>query len=315
LLAPPFGATAAAAPAKAWPNKLIKLVIPFPAGGPPDVLARVVAQALSVRLGQTVIVENRQGAGTSIAAKAVATAPADGHTLLMAGQSLAYLHLLYPNLGFDPTRAFVPVATLVEWSHVMVVGRGVRVATVNELVAHAKANPGKLTFGFGLGTTPHILGEYFKAAAGVDITSVPYRGGEQARTDLIAGRIDINFGPPSFVVDMIEQKQVRALAITGPNRDPGLPDVPTMAESGYPQIGFDPDAWQAILVPAGTPADVVGKLNAAVNESLQSSDVKAALARLGFKAVITSPGQFAEFFAAEIRKWPAIIKAAHIQPE
>ena len=165
--------------AQTYPDRIIKIVVPFVPGSPVDVLARVVSQQLGTHLGQSIIIENRPGAGTSTATKQVAAAAPDGYTLLMSGQTLAYLGLFYPDLGFDPLKAFAPVATLAGWSHVMVVNPQVPAKTLQELVAYAKTNPGKLTFGFGLGTSPQILGEYFKIVAGLDITSVPYKGGEQ----------------------------------------------------------------------------------------------------------------------------------------
>jgi len=301
--------------AQTYPDKPIKLVVPFVPGSPVDVLGRVVSQQLGVRLGQSVVVDNRPGGGTSTATKAVAAAPADGYTLLMSGQTLAYLGLFYPDLGFDPMKAFAPVATLAGWSHVLVVTPSVPARTLAELVAHAKANPGKLTLGFGLGTSPQILGEYLKVVAGLDLVSVPYRGGEQVRVDLLGGRIHVNFAPVSNVLAMIREGQIRPLAVTGAARDPNLPDVPTMAESGYPQIGFHPDVWQAFVAPAATPSAVISKLNAEVNETLKSTEVKANLDRLGFDPMIMSPQEFAAFLAAQAQKWPPVIKAANIQPQ
>ena len=300
------------AQAQNYPDRVIKAVVPYIPGSPVDVLARIVAQHLGTRLGQNVIVENRPGAGTTLGMKAVIGAPPDGYTLLVAGQALAYAGLLYPDLGFDPATAFAPVATLAGWSHVLVVRQGLPVKTVAELVAHAKANPGRLTFGYGLGTSPQIVGDYFKVIAGLDLTNVPYRGGEQVRVDLLGGRIDINFAPVSNVIGMIQEGKVRPLAVTSRERDPNLPDVPTMIESGYPQVGFDPDVWQAVVAPPGTPAGVIAILNAEINESLRSSEVNSTLARLGFGRVIGTPQEFASFVAAQAQKWPAIIKAAGV---
>jgi len=303
------------ASAQSYPEKPIKLVVPFVPGSPVDVLGRVVSQQLGTRLGQSVVVDNRPGGGTSTATKAVAAAPADGYTLLMSGQTLAYLGLFYPDLGFDPIKSFAPVATLAGWSHVLVVTPSVPARTVAELVAHAKANPAKLTLGFGLGTSPQILGEYLKVVAGLDLVSVPYRGGEQVRVDLLGGRIHINFAPVSNVLAMIRERQIRPLAVTGAARDPNLPDVPTMTESGYPQIGFHPDVWQAFVAPAATPSAVINRLNAEVNETLKSTEVKVNLDRLGFDPMIMSPQEFAAFLAGQAQKWPPVIKAANIQPQ
>jgi tripartite-type tricarboxylate transporter receptor subunit TctC len=186
---------------------------------------------------------------------------------------------------------------------------------VAELVAHAKANPGKLTFGFGLATAPQIVGDYFKAVAGLDITDVPYRGGEQVRIDLLGGRIDINFAPVSNVIGMIQEGRIRPLAVTSPKRDPSLPDVPTMIESGYPEVGFDPDVWQAIVAPPGTPSQVINKLNVEINETLKLPEVLATLAKLGFNPMGGSPQELATFLAAQAQKWPPVLKAAHVQPQ
>jgi tripartite-type tricarboxylate transporter receptor subunit TctC len=303
------------AQAQNYPDKLIKLIIPYVPGSPVDVLGRVITQQLSTRLGQNVIIENRPGGGTGIATKAVAAASPDGYTLLMSGQALAYVGVINPDLGLDPLKAFAPVATLAGWSHVLVVAADVPAKTVAELVAYAKANPGKLTFGFGLGTAPQIIGEYFKAVAGIDVVSVPYRGGEQVRIDLLGGRIHINFAPVSNVLAMIQQGQIRALAVTSATRDANLPDVPTMTESGYPQVGFHPDVWQGIVAPAGTPDAVVNRLNAEINESIKSADVLAALAKLGFNPMTGSPQEFKTFLAAQIAKWPPVLKAANVQPQ
>jgi tripartite-type tricarboxylate transporter receptor subunit TctC len=301
--------------AQTYPDRLIRMVVPYVPGSPVDALARVVSQNMGTRLGQNVVIENRPGAGTSTGTKAVAAAAPDGYTLLVSGQALAYVAILYPDIGIDPAKALAPVATLAGWSHVMVVNPNVPAKTVQELVAYAKANPGKLKFGFGSGTSPQIVGEYFKSVAGVDITSVPYRGGEQGRIDLLGGRIDVNFAPVSNVIAMIQEGKVRPLAVTSEARDPKLPDVPTMRESGYPQVGFDPDVWQGVVVPAGTPAPVIAKLNGVINDSLRAPDVVAVLDRLGFNPLIKSPEGFATFLAAHMAKWPAIIKAANIQAQ
>jgi tripartite-type tricarboxylate transporter receptor subunit TctC len=209
--------------AQTYPDKPIKLVIPFVPGSPVDVLGRVVSQQLGARLGQSVVVDNRPGGGTSTATKAAVAAPADGYTLLMSGQTLAYLGLFYPDLGFDPMKAFAPVATLAGWSHVLVVTPSVPARTLAELVAHAKANPGKLTLGFGLGTSPQILGEYLVGRRRPRSRQCPYRGGEQVRIDLLGGRIHVTFAPVSNVLAMIREGQIRPLAVTGAARDPTCP--------------------------------------------------------------------------------------------
>jgi tripartite-type tricarboxylate transporter receptor subunit TctC len=303
-------APATTAKAQPYPDRAIKLVVPFVPGSPVDVLARVVAQQMTVRLGQSVVVENRPGAGTSTATKQVQSSPPDGYTLLMMGQNLVYVGLLYPDIGFDPLASFTPVATLAGWSHVMVVANNVPAKSVGELVAHARANPGKLTFGYGLGTSPQIVGKSFELAAGLDLINVPYKGGEQVRVDLLGGRIHINFSPVANALSIIQEGKVRALAVTSANRDPDLPDVPTFKEIGFPTVGFDPDVWQAIVAPLGTPAPIVNKLNTEINAALRSAEVRATFKKLRYDPMINSPEQFAKFFAMQSKLWPPIIKAA-----
>ena len=304
-----------AARAQDYPAQTIKLIVPFLAGGPVDALARVVSQHLQSRLGQNVIVENRSGGGTTIGAKAVASAPPDGYTLLVVGPNIAYYPVLFPSLDFDPAKALTPVATLVTWSHLIAVAPSVPANTIPEFVTYAKANPGKLAFGFGLATMPHIIGETFKQAAGIDIIDVPYRGGEQARADLLGGRVHINIAPVPQLLQLIRDGKIRALAYTGPQRSPDLPDVPTMIESGYPQVGFNPDVWMGILAPAGTPTAIVDKLNREVNAMLKSDEMAPALKRFGYEAKITTPVEFEVFFAAELRKWPPILEATGLKPQ
>jgi tripartite-type tricarboxylate transporter receptor subunit TctC len=301
--------------AQNYPTQTVKVIVPFVPGGPVDALARVVVQHLQGRLGQNVIIENRSGGGTSIGAKAVATAEPDGYTLLFVGPNLTYYPVLFPNLDFDPAKGLIPVATAVTWSHVLAVAPSVPANTIGELEAYAKANPGKLAFGYGLGTMPHILGETFRQAAHIDIVSVPYRGGEGARADLLGGRIHINIAPASQMMPLIRDGKIRPLAYTGPRRNPDLPDVPTMTESGLPQVGFNPDVWMGIFAPAGTPQAIVDRINRDVNEVLKSADMAPALKRFGYEAKISTPAEFAQFFAAELRKWPPLLRAAGLQPQ
>jgi len=303
----------APAQAQQYPDRVIKLVVPFVPGSPVDVLARVVSLQMTTRLGQNVVIENRPGAGTSTATKQVQSSPPDGYTLLMSGQNMTYVGLLYPDIGFNPVKSFVPVATLAGWSHVMLVANNVPAKSVKELVAYAKANPGKVTFGYGLGTSPQIVGKSFELTAGLDLINVPYKGGEQVRVDLIGGRIHINFAPVSNALQMIQEGKVRALAVTSSTRDPELPDVPTFKESGFPDVGFDPDVWQAIVAPLGTPAPIVNKLNAEINAALRSDEVQATFKKLRFQPMINSPEQFGKFLTVQAERWPPIIKAAGLK--
>ncbi|MCC6779127.1 MAG: tripartite tricarboxylate transporter substrate binding protein [Hyphomicrobiales bacterium] len=299
----------------AYPSQTIKLIVPFSPGGPIDSLGRVVVQHLQGRLNQTIVIENRTGGGTTIGAKAAAAAPPDGHTLVLMGPNLAYYPVLFPDLDLDPLKSFVPIATAVTWSHVVAVAPSVPAKNAPELVAYAKANPGKLVFGFGLATMPHILGEIFRQAAGVDIVSLPYRGGEQARADLMGGRVHINIAPVPQVLALIREGLLRPIGYTGPRRSPDLPDVPTMMESGYPQVGFNPDVWMGFLAPAGTPAAVVDRLNREISAVITSAEMAPTLERFGYEAKVTTPAEFATFFAQEMRKWPPILRAAGLKPQ
>jgi tripartite-type tricarboxylate transporter receptor subunit TctC len=306
---------AGAAQAQNYPTQNIKLVVPFVPGGPVDALARVVAQPLQARLGQTIIIENRAGGGTTIGVKTVATAEPDGYTLLIVGPNLTYYPVLFPKLDFDPQKSLAAVATVVTWSHVFAVAPSLPVKTAQELVAHAKANPGKLAFGYGQATMPHILGEAFIQATGVDIVRVPYRGGEGARADLLGGRIHLNVAPVPQLVPLVREGKIRPIAYTGAKRSPDLPDVPTMIESGYPKVGFHPDVWMGIFAPAGTPQTIVDKLNAAINDTLKSDEMAPALKRFGYEAKIMTPAEFAAFFASELKKWPPRLIAAGLKAQ
>ena len=317
ILALLAGAALGLAPAQAqqYPDRVIKLVVPFVPGSPVDVLARVVSQQMTTRLGQSVVIENRPGAGTSAATRQVQASPPDGYTLLMSGQNLAYVGLLYPDIGFDPVKSFTPVATLAGWSHVLLVANNVPAKSVKELVAYAKANPGKVTFGYGLGTSPQIVGKSFELAAGLDLINVPYKGGEQVRIDLLGGRIHINFAPVSNASAMIQEGRVRALAVTSATRDPELPEVPTFKEQGFPDVGFDPDVWQAIIAPLGTPAPVVNKLNAEINRGLADPKIKQRFDEMGVLILRGSPEDFGKMIADETAKWGKAVKFANVSED
>jgi len=306
-----FLALATPASAQTYPTKPIRLIVPFTPGSPVDASARVVAKEMQARLGQTIVLDNRPGAGTTLGAKAAAAAEPDGYTLLYI--SNGHVFGLYSDPGYDTVKSFAPIATVAGWSQLLVVESSVPAKTVSELVSYAKANPGKVTFGFGLGTPPQIMGEYLKALTGADIVSVPYRGGIQAITDMLGGRIHMYFGPVVNLLPHIRAGKVRPLATTSATRHPELPEVPTVAESGFPQLELN--AWTGILAPAGTPAAVVATLSAAVNDSLKSAELQMAFAGMSFETKVTSPTQFATFFAAEAQRWPPIIKAAGIKPE
>jgi tripartite-type tricarboxylate transporter receptor subunit TctC len=303
------------AAAQNYPDHVIKVIVPFVPGSPVDAAARVITQHIQNRLGQNMVIENKPGGGTTIGTKAVMATPADGYTLLFIGPNLAYTPVLYPSMNFDPLKSLTPVASVVSYSHVMVVAPAVPAKTVKELVGHIKANPGKVTFGYGLATTPHMLAETFRRVAGADFAGIPYRGGEQARADLLGGRIDINMAPISNLIAIIQDGRARPIAYTGLKRSPDLPDVPTMTEAGYPEVGYHPDVWLGFLGPLGTPDPVVRRINAAVGEALASEEMKPVLRKLGFDPMPSTPEQFAAFIDKEVRKWPPILQAAGLKAE
>jgi len=299
--------------AQTYPTKPIKMIVPYTPGSPVDVLARVVTQHLSARLNQTIVIDNRPGAGTTIGTKAAASAEPDGYTLLIAATSFIISSSLYPNLDYDPIKSFAPVGMLAISPQIMVLAPSVTAKNVAEFTAYAKANPGKLNFGFGLGTLPQILGESFKALTGADIVSIPYKGGAQAVTDMLGGRIHMNFGTMATLLPLIQQGKVRALAVTTETRVKELPDVPTMIESGLPQLALTFSA--GLLAPAGAPAPILEKLNTELNQALKSPEMNESFAKLGFESRPWSTAQYGAYLEDEMRKWPPIVKASGVKPE
>jgi tripartite-type tricarboxylate transporter receptor subunit TctC len=279
-------------------------------------MARLVADRLSAELGQPAVVEHRPGgAGGSIGAKSVAAADPDGYTLLVAlVGTITIAPALYKNVGYDSVTSFAPVALISVGPQIVTVNPAIPARSLPELVAYAKSNPGKLTFASpGVGTQPHLLGAIFKSAAGVDILHVPYRGSAPAITDLLAGQVQMMIDTTSVLMPHIEAGKVIPLAVTTETRHPQLPAVPTVAEAGLPQLTAS--VWSGIVAPAGTPAAVVAKLNATINEGLTSPEIKAALANLGLEPKPLSPQAFAAFVAAEAAKWAEVVKANGIKVE
>jgi tripartite-type tricarboxylate transporter receptor subunit TctC len=301
------------ASAEPYPSRVIKFIVPLAAGSPIDVIARLLAPALSARLGQPVVVEDRPGGGTTIGTKAVAAAAPDGYTLLFASASITIGPALTRNLGYDPVKDFAAVATVGSGSWVLVVAPSVPVTSVKELIAYAKANPRKLNWGFGRHAGPHLLGELFLLATGIEVNRVPYRSGAQALPDMLGGRVDMNFGTIDNLMPLIREGKLRALAVTSERRDRDLPDVPTMIECELPRLtrGF----WTGLLAPAGTPAAIVGRLNAEVNASLATTELQAGLMNVGVVPKAGSPRDFAAQMTDEIEAWKAAAKSAGIEPE
>ena len=304
---------AGASSAPTYPSKPIKFVVPLLAGGPPDAMARLTAPALSSRLGQTVIVENRAGGGSTIGTRAVATAAADGYTLLFAGANHTLGPAVTKNLGYDPIKDFTAIGTVGGGSWVLVVAPSVPARSVKELVAYAKANPGKLNWGFGLNSGPTLLGEMFMAMTSMDVARISYKGGPQAVADLLGGHVDMNFTATSLVLPLIQEGKLRALAVTSSARSADLPDVPTMFESGLP--GLTRGFWGGLLAPAHTPTDIVTRLNAEINAVVATPELKAGLAKLGFEPKAGSPQDFAALLSEEIEAWKAAAKLAGIVPQ
>jgi tripartite-type tricarboxylate transporter receptor subunit TctC len=298
--------------AQPYPTKPVKLIVPFAAGGPIDVMGRLIAQWLSSALGQQVVVDNRPGASGAIGTRAAAAAEPDGHTLLIGSvTTLATGPLIAKNVGYDPRKDFVPIALVASTPFALVVASSVPADTLEQFIAYARAHPGRLNFGAPVGTLAHLTGELFRIRTGIDIVVIPYKGAATAVTDILAAQVDMSFEPTSVLVSHIHDGKVRPLAVTGSARSRQLPDVPTMTESGL--AGFTSYSWTGLLAPAGTPAQVVDRLNGAINQGLQSAELNSNLGRLGAKAQAGSPQDFAAFIAEETRKWGAIVKASGVK--
>ena len=302
-----------AAQAQSYPNRPIKLIAPFPAGGPTDVMARLVAQRLSTTVGQ-VIVENRPGAGGTIAGKAVATAEPDGYTIMLASSAaLAIGPALYSNVGYDPLTSFAPVAMVSSVPYVMVVAKNTPFKTVGEFLAYAKANPGKLNFGVPNGAPPHMLALMFHQQTGTNVVIVPYRGASNLITDMIGGQIEAGFETTSVTFAHLREGALRALAVLRDERLPELPDVPTLKEGGI--SGVEGSSWTGIVAPAGTPPDILRRLRAEIVEGLKTAEFKERLARLGAEARFDTVEEFTAFIANEHARIGAIIRAAGVKGE
>ena len=295
--------------AQDYPSKPIRLVVPFPVGGAPDVLARSTGVKLSERLGQSVVIENRLGAGGNIAYDMVAKSAPDGYTIVLASTGVASNVSLYKNLPYDAMRDFAPITLVASSAHVLVAHPSVPAGSVRELIALAKAKSPPLSFGSaGSGTVLHLAGEMFKAKTGVQLLHVPYKGSSLAITDLLGGRIDLMFADLPNALPQIKAGKIRALGMTGATRSPALPDLPTIGEAGVP--GYAIIAWFGLLAPAGTPADIVAKLNKEVVAILGNPELKAKMADLGQDLVGDKPEQFAEFIKSEIATMGEVVKAS-----
>jgi tripartite-type tricarboxylate transporter receptor subunit TctC len=302
--------------AQAYPKKEpIKVIVPFPAGGPTDGMARIISERLGAVLGQTIVIENRGGAGGSVGAKFVASSDPDGYTLLMTpGGALTTGPAVNPDIGYDPAKVFASIAELIETPLIIEVTPDLPVKSLAEAVAYTKANPGKLRWGSqGFGTAPHLLAEMFKLEAGINMLHVPYRGTAPLLNAMLAGEVQIAADPSTTSLPYIQAGKLRALAIAGKVRDPKLPDVPTVIEAGFPKL--QSPFWLAVVAPAATPPDVVAKLNDAFRQALAAPETHSRLDALGAESKIGTPEDLDKMLAAERAQWTAVVKAANIKME
>ena len=307
--------TTTASAQDAYPNKPIKVVVPFPAGGATDILTRAITEKLAQRIGQSVIIENRPGAGANIGAATVAKAAPDGYTLLMGSIGSHSISVTYhKDPGYNFQKDLMPISSAGTLSNIVVVGNEVPAKNLAELVAYAKANPGKLTCGSsGTGGLIHLTCEMFKSAAGIDVLHVPYKGTSLLMPDLISGRVTMALDTLPPYLSMLKDKKVRALAITTAKRSPLVPDVPTVAESGYP--GFESVASYGFFAPAGTPKAIIDKLNKDINAVLLDPQLKEKLLAQGIEIEGSTPEALQAFVKGEIDKWARVIQTSNIKPE
>jgi len=299
--------------AQTYPTRLVRFVVGGPPGGPQDILARLMGQWLSERLGQPFVIDNRPGAGTNIAAEAVVRAPADGHTLLMIGAANAINATLYEKLNFNFIRDIAPVAGITRQTSVMEVHPSVAAKTVSELIAYARANPGKLNMASaGNGTAQHVSGELFKMMTGIDILHVPYRGGAPALTDLLGGEVHVMFDSIAPSIEHIRAGKLRALAVTTTTRSEALPDIPTVADF---VPGYEASAFFGIGAPKSTSAEIVERLNKEINATLADPKMKPRLAEFGGTVLPGSPADFGKLIADETEKWAKVVKFSGARPD
>jgi tripartite-type tricarboxylate transporter receptor subunit TctC len=303
---------AGSACAQAYPNKAIKLIIPYAVGGSTDQTGRLVAQSLSTRLGQPVVVENRAGAGGTVGHDLVAKSQADGYTLLFsAAGPLTVTPHTYARLNYEPIKGFAPITLVATQPLLLVVNPALKVNNVGELIRHAQSQPGKLSYGsFGNGSAAHLAGEYFKTLAGVDMVHVPYKGSGPALVDLVGGQIDLMFDVFSTAAPLAKSGKLRPIAITSADRSPQFPDVPSMQQAGV--SGFEAGTWFGVLAPAGTPQPVIDRLSKELNVVLEEKGLRDTLASQGAVVRGGSPAQFNTFFLAEYDKWGKIVKTAGV---
>ncbi len=303
-----LAATLPAARAQGYPTKPITIIVPFPPGGTTDILARILAQYMSTELGQSVVIDNRGGAGGNIGTQAAARAPADGYTLLMGTVGTHAINAsLYKKLPYDPIKDFVPLSRVAMVPNLLVANPSQPYKTVQELIAYARANPGKINYGSsGNGTSIHLSGELFKSMAKVEMTHIPYKGSAPAVSDLIGGQIAIMFDNMPSALPHVKAGKLRAIALTSARRSPELPDVPTVAEAGLP--GYEATSWFGMFAPAGTPPAIVAKLNDTIVKALNDPEIRKKIVEQGGEPHPEKPEQFAAFIKAETAKWGKVVK-------
>jgi tripartite-type tricarboxylate transporter receptor subunit TctC len=300
---------AAGAAAQGYPAKPVKIIVPYPPGGPTDIVARVVAQKLSEQTGQQFVVDNRGGGGGNIGAEAVARSGADGYTLLVATTAHAINRTLFKNLGYDLKKDFAPISQLTAGPLVIVANPALPAKNVKELIAVAKARPGDLAFASsGNGQSTHLAAELFNTMAGTKMTHVPYKGSAPALTDTMGGQVSLFFDTMLSAMPHVRSGKLKALAVTSAARSPAAPDIPTVAESGLP--GYEAIAWNGLLAPAGTPKEVIARLSAEVRKTLELAEIKERFAAQGFAAAWSSPEQYAAFLDNEVDKWAKVVKVS-----
>jgi tripartite-type tricarboxylate transporter receptor subunit TctC len=309
-----LGLRPALAQGAAWPNRFVRLVVPFPPGGGTDAIARVVAVKLSALWGHEMVIENKGGGATSIGTDAVAKAEPDGYTVLLQSVPLAVNKFLFATLPFDPVADLAPVSLICDYPNVMCVPMSLPVRTVREFIDYAKANPGKATYASsGYGTSVHLSGELFNRMAGTELRHIPYRGAGIAFNDLIPGRVDVMFNNIGSVVTFIKGGKLRALGVTSRKRNPALPDVPTVAEAGVP--GFEVTGWYAFFAPAKTPPPIIAKFHTSTVAAVSDPVIRERLDQLGVGVVGSTPDELRDHLKAEMDKWGPLIKAAGIKAE
>jgi len=310
-----LAAAATAASAQSYPSKAIRIIVPYPAGGTSDILARSVGQKLSEAWGQPVLVDNKPGANGNVGAEMVAKAAPDGYTLLLADiGSLAISPSVYPTLPFDPVKDFAPVTMVAYSPHILVVHPSVPAGSVKELVALAKAKPGKLNFAMsGVGGAPHLAGVDFALRTGIDWAYIPYKGGAQAIADVAGGQADVTLNGMLATYPLVKGDKLKLLAVSSARRMAAIPDVPTIAESGVP--GFESGSWQGVIAPAGTPPEIVARLNGEIARIVGTAEMRENLAKQGAEVRTSAPGEFATFIRDEKAKWAKVVKDANVKIE